>query len=100
MSEQSHLEIIPTLEGWAVTRDGDPVLDSSFKTQAAAIQHARKLSREAGAEFVVYGNDGRIRETSIRPKGYGALKDAFSVRDGIDITRAIYQQVIDRGFED
>ena len=45
---------------WVVKRGKAP--ERTFKTQAEAVELAKKIARKEGVELFIYSRDGRIRE--------------------------------------
>jgi hypothetical protein len=80
--------------GWEVKRGGAERASGHFVRKVDAVKHARDLAEESGSDLIVHGKDGRIRESTARPLGYGSLKGQFVVRKGIDITKPIYEQAL------
>lgn len=74
--------VLPRPQGWwAVEREGAGRAIRRFASRDDAIAYARTIARRMGASVVA------------PPEGYGALRGAFVVRDGIDLTKPIYEQV-------
>jgi Uncharacterized protein conserved in bacteria (DUF2188) len=61
--------------GWAVKGAGNKWDTSHHGTQADAIDAARGIARNQGAEVVIHGRDGKIRDKD----SYG--NDPFPPRD-------------------
>src|SRR5687767_3352327 len=84
---------VPAADGtWSVTLD-DAVVARGLASQAAAADTAQRLAREAAGEIVVHAPDGSIESTTVRPAIFGALRGQYYVREGIDLTRPIFEQV-------
>ena len=47
---------------WAVRGEGNERLTSTHRTQAEAIEAARKIARKRKGELVIHRSDGRIRD--------------------------------------
>lgn len=62
MSKNQH--VVPLDGQWAVRGVGNRRATRVFATQAEAIRAAREIARNQGAELVVHGADGRIRQKS------------------------------------
>jgi Uncharacterized protein conserved in bacteria (DUF2188) len=110
MSKKRDYHVIPNPGGgWSVRREGAERASSVFDRKADALVHGRQLARSSRTELIEHGRDGRIRETTSRsrdslpprnnavthtapPKGYGSLGGKFTVRQGVDITKPIYEQ--------
>jgi hypothetical protein len=111
MAQQRDYHVIPNpAGGWSVRRAGADRASGVFSRQSDAVEHARELARNAHAELIVHGKDGRIRNgtTSQRdqlppkerpgdrsasaPKGFGSLRGKLVVRRGIDLTKPIFRQ--------
>ncbi len=56
--------VIPADGQWAVRGAGNRRATRVFGTQGEAIAAAREIARKQGAELVIHGADGRIREKS------------------------------------
>lgn len=56
--------VVPRGIRWAVRGAGNTKDSRLFETQADAVSHARGVARRCGAELVIHGADGRIREKS------------------------------------
>jgi len=54
--------IVPHPGGWAVKPEGGDRASSVHPTQQDAIDRGRELARNQGAELLIHGRDGRIRE--------------------------------------
>ena len=57
-----NLHVIPSEQGWAVKNEGSQRITSTHRTQAEAIDVARKLAKKQQSEMVIHRSDGRIRE--------------------------------------
>jgi hypothetical protein len=84
--------VVPSDGGWEVRPSGAKREGEHFDRKTEALKRARDLALHSGGELVVHGRDGRIRETTAYPSGYGSLKGKFVVRTGIDVTKPIYEQ--------
>jgi len=95
MSDKAFYHIRPAPSGgWEVKRAGAERASGHFDRKADAVAHARDLARRSGTDLIVYGTDGRIQETTVRPLGYGSLRGKFAFRKDIDLTKPIYEQVL------
>ena len=56
--------VVPNTGGWSVKRAGAGKASSVHKTQAEAIDAARRLARKQQTELYIHGRDGRIIERS------------------------------------
>lgn len=54
--------VVPHQGGWAVRGAGAGRATAVHDTQAAAIDQARDIARNQGAELFIHGTNGRIRE--------------------------------------
>lgn len=54
--------VVPNGSKWSVRRAGSNRATSIHGTQKEAIDAARKIARNQGAELYIHGLDGRIRE--------------------------------------
>jgi hypothetical protein len=54
------IHIVRRAGKWAV-QTGPDQLSSEHQTQAEAIRVGRQMAREAHAEFVIHGRNGRVR---------------------------------------
>lgn len=54
--------VVPHPDGWAVRKGGSDRATEVFDTQKEAIDRARDISQNQGAELIIHGRDGRIRE--------------------------------------
>jgi hypothetical protein len=67
--------VVPKDGGWAVRGEGNSRVTSSHTTQKGAIEAARGRARKQGAELIIHGRDGKIRERNtygkdpLPPKG-------------------------------
>jgi hypothetical protein len=48
--------------GWATRRERSSRVSSTHDTQRDAIDSGRTMARNSGAELVIHGRDGRIRD--------------------------------------
>ncbi|SEH66507.1 DUF2188 domain-containing protein [Magnetospirillum fulvum] len=53
--------VVPHENGWAVKGADTSRATAVHQTQQAAIDHARSIARNQGAELLIHGTDGRIR---------------------------------------
>ena len=56
----SDVHVVPSGDKWALEVDGQQ--RDTFPTQNEAITHGRTLAGAEGAELVIHGEDGQIRE--------------------------------------
>jgi hypothetical protein len=56
------VHVVPKGDGWAVKREGSGRASKVTETQREAIQAGRQTARREGAELVIHGQNGRIRE--------------------------------------
>lgn len=54
--------VVPHDSGWAVKRGGSERATSVVTTQKEAIEIAKEIAKNQGAELFIHGNDGKIRE--------------------------------------
>ena len=54
--------VVPREQGWAVRGEGNVRATSTHDTQKDAIDAARDQARKQGAELIIHGRDGKIRE--------------------------------------
>ena len=59
---RKNLHVIPYAKKWALIKEGDSKVGSTFDTQIEAIEEARKLAKETAGELIIHGRTGRIRE--------------------------------------
>lgn len=62
MSTKPSQHVVPHSDGWAVRKSGSDRASEVFTTQKEAIERAREISASQGAELMIHGRDGRIRE--------------------------------------
>jgi uncharacterized protein DUF2188 len=60
MGKNQH--VVPHDGGWAVRGEGNSKVTSTHRTQAAAIDSARSISRQQHSELVIHRRDGKIRD--------------------------------------
>ncbi len=60
MTKNQH--VVPRGNAWAVRGEGNSRDTRITRTQRAAINIARMISRNQGSELFIHGQDGRIRE--------------------------------------
>jgi len=53
--------VVPHQGGWAVKRLGNEKATAVTSTQKEAIEAAKEIARNKGAEVVIFGRDGKIR---------------------------------------
>ncbi len=56
------VHVVPRGDGWAVKREGSDRASKVTETQRQAIHAGRETARREGAELVIHGQNGRIRE--------------------------------------
>ncbi len=54
--------VVPHQGDWAVRGEGNQRATSIHETQTAAIEAAREIAINHGAEMIIHGRDGRIRD--------------------------------------
>ena len=54
--------VVPNGGKWSVWKAGASRATKTFDTQREAIERAREIARNQGAELYIHGRDGRIRE--------------------------------------
>ncbi len=64
MAKNNNVHTVPHDGGWANVRPGSDRASSVHSTQAEAIQRGREIAQNAGAEHVIHGRDGQIRESN------------------------------------
>lgn len=62
MSTKSSQHVVPHPDGWAVRKSGSDRVSQVFDTQQQAIDRAREISINQGAELFIHGRNGQIRE--------------------------------------
>ena len=63
MSKRITQHVIPHPDGgWSVKLGGSIQVTKRFKTQREAIQYARQISKNQGAELYIHRRDGLIRK--------------------------------------
>lgn len=62
MSSKPSQHVVPHQGDWAVRKSGADRVTEVFDTQKEAIDRARGISQNQGAELFIHGRDGRIRE--------------------------------------
>lgn len=60
MSKNVH--VVPHQDGWAVRIEGNGRVTSVHQTQRDAIDSGRDRARRDGSEFLIHGENGRIRD--------------------------------------
>lgn len=73
MAKNQH--VVPQSGKWAVKGDGSKRASKVVSTQREAIDIARRVARNQGADVVIHGQDGKIRDKD----SYGS--DPFPPRD-------------------
>lgn len=61
MRKQQH--VVKTEDGWGVKGTGNSKYTVLTDTQKEAIEIARGIAKNQGAELIVHGRDGKIRES-------------------------------------
>lgn len=61
-ASQRHQHVVPHEEGWAVRGEGNSRITASYKYQDDAIHRAREIAKNYGADVIIHGKDGRIRD--------------------------------------
>ena len=74
MTRNQH--VVPHSGKWAVRSDGSKRASKVVRTQAEAIEVARRIARNQGSDVVIHGRDGKIKDRD----SYG--NDPFPPRDG------------------
>ena len=108
MAGKRHYHVIPgPTGGWAIRRAGADRATGHFDRKSDAMKHARQLAHDSQSTLVEHGKDGRIRGSDTygadpyppgpAPKGFGSLSGKFRVREGVDISKPIYDQVSRNG---
>ena len=93
MSKRYH--VVPSSDGrWAIKGAETRRATAVFDRKSDAVTRARSIVRDSGGEVVVHSKDGRIREATTVPKGFGSQRGKFAIRDNIDLTKPIYEQAI------
>lgn len=64
MPKNSSQHVVPQGGKWKVVRSGASRASGTFDTQKEAVERARKLAKDQGAELYIHGEDGRIRDRS------------------------------------
>ncbi len=59
---KKNVHIVPADSSWAVKQEGQRVPISHHRTQANADKAARPIAKRNGAELVIHGRDGKIRD--------------------------------------
>lgn len=54
--------VVPHNAGWAVRGAGNERVTSVHNTKATAIEAARRIAQNQGAELVTHGRDGKIQD--------------------------------------
>ena len=108
MTKKRGYHVLPSpAGGWAVRREGADRAAGHFDRKSDAMKHARQLVHDSKSTLVEHGRDGRIRGSAAHgadsyppgpaPKGFGALSGQFQVREGVDLSKPIYDQVSHNG---
>ena len=53
--------VVPRGKRWAVRKAGAERVTRHFDTQQEALEAARRIARNQGADVFIFGQDGRIR---------------------------------------
>lgn len=61
-ASQRHQHVVPHEDGWAVRGEGNKRITASYKYQDDAIDRAKDIARNYGADVVIHGKNGRIRD--------------------------------------
>ncbi len=61
MSSKSSQHVVPHPSGWAIRRSGSSRVTEVFDKQQQAIDRARGISQNQGAELFIHRADGTIR---------------------------------------
>lgn len=76
MPQKTSYHVVPNPNGgWDVKKGGAQRASDHFETKQPAIDRGRDLSRKAGGEFRIHGQDGKIQ----RAASHG--NDPFPPRD-------------------
>ena len=59
---QRHQHVVPHEKGWAVRGEGNTRVTSTYKYQDDAIDRATGIAKRYGADVVIHGKDGKIRD--------------------------------------
>ncbi len=59
---KSTQHVVPRDGKWAVRKAGSDRVTRTFETQREAVAAGRDIARSQGAELVIHGSDGLIRE--------------------------------------
>ncbi len=62
MARSPNQHVVPRKGEWAVRKEGSRRDTRRFATQEEAIRAARRIAKNQGAELLVHGRDGRIRD--------------------------------------
>lgn len=55
--------VVPARQGgWNIKKDGAQRATKHFNTKIAAVNAARKIARNQGAELVIHGRSGQIQQ--------------------------------------
>jgi uncharacterized protein YdaT len=66
--------VVPVGNGWAVKGQGAERISVITSSQREAIDYARQIARDAHAEIIVHGRDGKIRDRTSYAKDTHAPK--------------------------
>jgi hypothetical protein len=56
-----NVHVVPKDNNWAVKRANSDDPEATFQTQEEAIESGRQLARAEKVEFILHGEDGRVR---------------------------------------
>jgi len=62
MARGEGIHVVPNGSEWAVTHGGGTGPEQTFPTQAEAERAGREMARAEHTEFILHGQDGKIRE--------------------------------------
>src|SRR5215204_2019567 len=102
MAKNQH--VVPYAGEWAVRSEGNERATSVHRTQAEAIEAARRIARAQQSELVIHRSDGRIRERDsygndpLPPKTPRKVQfpPAPTVSDPVKIRSVVREVVSDR----
>jgi hypothetical protein len=64
MPKKGDVHVVPSQKGWRVQIEGTGGARSTHKTQDEATQTARRIARQNGAELLIHGRNGQVRDRS------------------------------------